>query len=70
MFIDEILKNISFIDAILIGSATLFFSSLGVLAGVMERRYILWAAICGIALLAYIYRYELEYHWLVVTSSK
>jgi hypothetical protein len=70
MFIEEFLKNISVVDAILIGSASLFFSSLGVVAGIMDRRFILWAAICGIALLAYVYRYELEYHWLVLTSSK
>lgn len=70
MSFQAFLENLSATDIILIGTAALFFSSLGVVAGILNRRSIVWSAIAALCLLGFFYRYELQYFWLTLTSTQ
>ncbi len=65
MNIVEALTSLQLTDVILIGSAAIFFSSVGAFAGILRKRAILWSGIIALTLLGLIYHEELYFQWLI-----
>jgi hypothetical protein len=65
----EALISLSVIDVALIGSASVFFSSLGAYAGLLHRRSILWCAIGALLLLGGTYHHEIHYQWITLLNG-
>jgi len=58
------LYNLSLEDIILIGSAAMFFSTIGAYAGLIRSRSILWCVLLSLALLSFFYREVIFGEWL------
>jgi hypothetical protein len=65
----EALTSLTLMDVILIGSAAIFFSTVGAFAGILRKRAILWAGILALALLGLVYQEELYFQWLIFSRD-
>lgn len=60
-FLDK-LQNLELIDLIMVGSAVLYFSCLGIYAGLTNRRKIIWCAIGFLVFIGAVYHDVVLYH--------
>jgi hypothetical protein len=65
----EALTSLALTDVILIGSASIFFTTVGAFAGILRKRAILWAGIFALALLGAIYHEEIYFQWLIFSRE-